>query len=436
MLNLDAAGQHIQRYYDGQADNEWQRLERHRTEYAVTMRAMAEYLPPPPARVLDCGGGPGRYAVELARQGYQVVLFDISAEELRLAEERASAAGVTLAGYEHGTAVDLSRFPDGSFDAVLLMGPLYHLFEEKDRRQALAEARRVLKPGGALLASFLGRYAILRYAAADEPEWVLENSELVEMLLERGIVPPRAEGRLNFATYSIPPGEVAPLCRSAGFELLTILGVEGLVSMAEEKVNALQGRDWQRWAELNYRVAADPCLHGVEHLLAVAVKPLWRTVLREIAGRLNEAGVQYHVAGGTAAALHGVPVPVKDIDIDTNLAGVYRFQEIFQDRVRQPVAWSEGGRYRSHFSRFDFGGLLVEVMAELEWNDGERWIAVSTSTDDVVEVEGVAVHTASLEEETLAYIRRGRLDRAAECLRYCDGARISQLLLQKRAKEQ
>jgi len=52
---------------------------RHRTEFAVTMRALADHLPPPPARVLDCGGGPGRYAIELARQGYEVTLFDLSA---------------------------------------------------------------------------------------------------------------------------------------------------------------------------------------------------------------------------------------------------------------------------------------------------------------------------------------------------------------------
>jgi ubiquinone/menaquinone biosynthesis C-methylase UbiE len=57
----------IQRLYDSDPQREWQRLERHRTEYAVTLRALTEHLPPPPARILDCGGGPGRYAIELAR---------------------------------------------------------------------------------------------------------------------------------------------------------------------------------------------------------------------------------------------------------------------------------------------------------------------------------------------------------------------------------
>src|SRR5512136_1540070 len=109
----------VQRLYDADPANEWARMDRHRTEFAVTLRALHEYLPRPPARVLDCGGGPGRYAIELARQGYQVVLFDLSAGNLALAQEEAAEAGVMLAAYEQGTALDLSRFEDGEFDAVL-----------------------------------------------------------------------------------------------------------------------------------------------------------------------------------------------------------------------------------------------------------------------------------------------------------------------------
>ena len=96
------------RYYDLQPEREWARLERHRTEFAVTMRALAAYLPRPPARVLDCGGGPGRYAIELARRGYQVTLFDLSSACLKLAETKAAEAGVALTSYEQGTAAQLS----------------------------------------------------------------------------------------------------------------------------------------------------------------------------------------------------------------------------------------------------------------------------------------------------------------------------------------
>ncbi|TAK65295.1 MAG: methyltransferase domain-containing protein [Dehalococcoidia bacterium] len=68
----------VERYYDGAAHNEWIRPDRDRVEFAVTLRAFDEYLPPAPARVLDIGGGPGRYAIELTQRGYEVALADIS----------------------------------------------------------------------------------------------------------------------------------------------------------------------------------------------------------------------------------------------------------------------------------------------------------------------------------------------------------------------
>jgi S-adenosylmethionine-dependent methyltransferase len=265
---------YVEASYDQQPEREWERMDRHRTEFAVTLRALAEHLPPPPARLLDCGGGPGRYAIELTRRGYDVALFDLSAECLRLAREKAAEAGVTLASFEKGTATDLTRFPDDTFDAVLLMGPLYHLLEKTDRRQALAEAARVLKPGGPLFAAFISRHAVLRYAAAHDPTWPLEHPDLLESVLTGGVLPPRGEKGLAFVAYFIHPTEVIPLCRQAGIETVTVLGVEGVVSMIEEQVNALSGKAWERWVDLNYQLASDPSIHGcVEHLLAIGAKP-------------------------------------------------------------------------------------------------------------------------------------------------------------------
>ncbi len=419
---------YIRRYYDKASEAEWERLDRHRTEYALTLRALTEHLPQPPARVLDCGGGPGRYAIELARRGYQVTLFDLSPANLELAQKKADEAGVTLAAYEEGSATDLSRFPDAAFDAVLLMGPLYHLLGEEERLQALAEAYRVLKPGGPLFAAFLSRYAGLRWAAAHEPTWIMEHPKHVASMLDTGYLPPR-EGK-GFVAHFIHPREVAPLCRRAGFEVVTVLGVEGLVSMLEEKVNALSGEAWDTWVDLNWRVAADPALHGgVEHLLVVARRPLWRAVLRRIVPRLEEAGVRYKVVGGASLALHSVPIPVRDVDLETDAAGAYRFQELFANHVVEPVALRGNEQYRSHLGRFDFGGVEVEVVGDPHRREeGRGWIPTWTRTEAMVDVDGVPVRVSWLEEEVLAYIRRGRLGRAAQCLSHCDRERLLALL--------
>jgi 2-polyprenyl-3-methyl-5-hydroxy-6-metoxy-1,4-benzoquinol methylase len=433
----DPGGTHVESSYDGDPQREWARMDRHRTEYAVTMHALNQYLPSKrsgdpelrgtsaPARVLDCGGGPGRFAIALSELGYEVTLFDLSAGNLRLAREKAAQTGVHVARYEHGTATDLSRFPDESFDAVLLMGPLYHLLDRENRLRALREAGRVLVPGGPLFAAFITPYASLRYAAARDLSWPRKEPDAFRSVLEHGLLPPRGEPGSAFVATFAHPQEVPPLLQEAGFELTALLGVEGLVSMIEDGINQLQGEDWQAWVDLNVRVAPDPSIHGgVEHLLAVAFKPRWRAVLHRIARSLAEARIAFKVVGGTAAVLHGVPIPVHDIDLELDTAGAYRFQELFADHAIRPVAFSASEVYRSHFGRFAFQGMPVEVMGDLHRREQEGWVPSATLTETTVALDGVPIPTSWLEEEVLAYIRRGRLERAAQCLPHCNHGRL------------
>ena len=80
----------------------------------------------------------------------------------------------------------------------------------------------------------------------------------------------------------------------------------------------------------------------------------------------------------------------------------------------------ESRSYRSHFGRFDFDGVQVEVMGRLERREGDGWVPTEVVNTESVDLEGMPVRVSWLEEETLAYIRRGRLDRAALCLPRCD----------------
>src|SRR5579872_5461571 len=117
-------------------------LERLRTQSILT-----RFLPPPPAAVLDVGGGTGVYAFTLAAMGYQVHLIDPVELHLEEARSHSHKSGVGLASISPGDACKLD-FASGVADSVLLLGPLYHLVEHTDRLAALREAHRVLKPGG------------------------------------------------------------------------------------------------------------------------------------------------------------------------------------------------------------------------------------------------------------------------------------------------
>ncbi len=255
----------VERFYDKQSQSEWERLVRHRMEFAVTMKALQEYLPHPPASVLDIGGGPGRYAIELTRLGYSVTLLDLSQANLDLAAEKALEAGVEISRMLHGNALSLTDFEEGSQDAVLLMGPLYHLVHLEERQKAVAEASRVLKPGGLLFAAFISRYGVFVDASAKYPEEGFQNKEEWEQLWKDGI------NRSGFTdAYFAMPDEIIPLMEKLGLETMNLLGLEAIVSGHEDKMNALQGEPWEYWVDLNYRFAKDPALHAVSnHLLYV-----------------------------------------------------------------------------------------------------------------------------------------------------------------------
>jgi S-adenosylmethionine-dependent methyltransferase len=260
---------HVESYYDQSAQAEWERLERCRTEFAVTMRVLQEYLPTAPAKVLDLGGGPGRYAIELAKQGYLVTLADVSTACLTFAKQKAYEAEVELVEYIHTDACDLSALAAEVYDIVLLMGPFYHLFTEEKRRAAIREALRVLRPEGLICATFIPRAVVFRWAALEAPEYVLEKGDAV---LATGL-PSESLEKGHFPGYFADPGEVQPLLESEGCKTLALVGCEGVVSHIDERVHQLSGAAWEKWVEINYQLGCDRHHLGAsDHLLYVGKK--------------------------------------------------------------------------------------------------------------------------------------------------------------------
>ena len=169
-----------------------------RLEFARTQELLRRALPPPPARVLDVGGGTGIHAAWLAEDGYTVVLVDLVAEHV---EQAGKLPGVSAAVGEAGALEQ----PDESFDAVLVLGPLYHLTEATDRGLALREARRVARPGGLVAAAATSRHAGLLDLGA---HGLLDDFSLpiVRQAMETGVHDPR----LGFTTAYFHTPAVSP----------------------------------------------------------------------------------------------------------------------------------------------------------------------------------------------------------------------------------
>lgn len=251
MSDLDA----VAKLYDDQPEREWQRLDERRVEHGVTQRAMGEFLPSAPASILDIGSGPGRYSIPLALAGYSVSLVDVSAACLALAETNASRAGASFAQVECRSATSLGPFSDASFDAVLLLGPLYHLQAAADREQAVQEALRVLRPGGVLFTAFLSRYSVVRYAAKTRPGQLTDDPDFVESILAEGVGrSDRADAAFLNTCYFADPVAVRPFMEACGVLTTQVLGCEGVVAEVEEGLNELGEEELRRWIDLNYRL--------------------------------------------------------------------------------------------------------------------------------------------------------------------------------------
>lgn len=128
-------------------------------EYTTTMYYIHKFLSEK-AFVLEIGAGTGRYSLALAKEGYKVCALELVEQNLEIL--RNNSLNENNIKIFQGDALDLSRFPDNSFETTLLLGPMYHLYEKEDQLLALREAVRVTKPGGVILTSFLSIHAIIQ----------------------------------------------------------------------------------------------------------------------------------------------------------------------------------------------------------------------------------------------------------------------------------
>ena len=168
-------------------------------------------------------------------------------------------------------ARDLSEVTEKRFDAVLLMGPLYHLVEEADRKVALKEGFDRLREGGIIFSAFISRFGIMGDLIKDMPGWI-ENQTEVRSLLERGKRPDDAP-RGGFRGYFAQISEIAPLHEALGFETITLAGVEPAISTDDESYNKLQAKQRQLWLDLFYEMSAEPSILGASrHLLYIGRK--------------------------------------------------------------------------------------------------------------------------------------------------------------------
>ena len=215
----------VQEFYDSAVQYEWERIA-DKPEFILTCRMLDRYIKPGDT-VLDIGGGPGRYSFYLAEKGCDVTLFDLSPENINHVNQHSKESGIHVKAI-CGDAREVDTLVQEQFDHVLLMGPLYHLLEERDRIKAVNAALQLLKPGGLLFAAFISMSGGLVFGLREVPEQFADPYE--ERFLTPLVSGKSFAGAAFTQAFFINQHEVLPFMKQFGLEKLHLFGQEGVLA--------------------------------------------------------------------------------------------------------------------------------------------------------------------------------------------------------------
>lgn len=239
----------VMAFYD--ASNEHSRLSKNKhsqIEYRVTMKYLQEIIPEN-SRILDCCAGTGAYSFELAKC-HKVIAGDLSEKHInqmwRLQEECPM-----LEEIHQLDVCDMSIFEDESFDVVLCMGALYHLFDCENRMKAIRECVRVCKKGGILVFAYLNKWASFYNG-------FINNLKSMDLLYSE--YDSRNHEDIFYRTTA---DEVNEMCRTLNLECVHNIGVDHLAFLSSERIDAMSDTEYERFLEYQMKATQEPNIAGV-----------------------------------------------------------------------------------------------------------------------------------------------------------------------------
>lgn len=246
------------RYYA--SNDEATRYQRQQLEFEISKRFLSEWLPKEgPKSVLEVGAGSGHYTRWLLEHGYKVVSIEPTPELVVLLEELRKAFPDQLEVIQ-GDDQSLAKL-DKKFDRILLMGPMYHLFQIEERVSLLTQAQAKLAQDGEIFSVFLSRIGFLSYLIKNQPELLAENPDTVAQVIQNGFdatVAPQGYFRGNFDTLQ----SAVELHQKAGLSVLKFVSLDPLIGPHDESFNNLTEHSKPFWLEVAYHVSTWPEVLG------------------------------------------------------------------------------------------------------------------------------------------------------------------------------
>ena len=237
---------YLEEYYSNY-DEEGRLLHRHgQVEYLTTMKYIHDILgEDKEKKILEVGAGTGRYSVTLAKEGYSVDAVELIEHNLKIL--RGKLDGIEKICAVQGNALDLSRYKDESFDLTLLLGPMYHLYSEQDKRKALQEAVRVTKRGGHICVAYCMNESVIVQECFRYGD--------IKMYLEKNLLTD------DFHCISRPEDlfamvrleEIYELTEDLPVERKKIIAADGATNYMRDVIDALDEETFELW--MKYHLA-------------------------------------------------------------------------------------------------------------------------------------------------------------------------------------
>ena len=249
---------YLEEYYNSY-DEERRLLSRHgNVEYLTTMRYIEESLEgvSDPC-ILEIGAGTGRYSVTLAKQGFRVTAVELIEHNLEIL--RSKLDGTEPIKAIQGNAMDLSIFPENTFDLTMLLGPMYHLYTKEEKLRALSEAVRVTKSGGHIIIAYcMNEPTVIQYVFG------LNN---LHEVMELNMLTP------DWHCIS-EPKDVFELVRTEDIDELDsevpvkrikLVATDGATNYKREFIDAMDDYTFSKWVDYHFAICERQDLIGASH---------------------------------------------------------------------------------------------------------------------------------------------------------------------------
>lgn len=251
--NNDSLNDVIQYYSSNDEDSRYQNQQ---LEFFVTNRLLNRYIPKS-SKVLELGAGSGRYTEEIASWGHEVTSVELAPSLAKVAEDRLGKTPQSNSVKVHcSDARQWLEDDETTYDAVLCMGPMYHLEQKSERIMMMKAMSKRLAKDGLLVTTHLTRVGLISYMLSRFPEWGESRSQ-VDEILDKGFISnhPRTG---DFRGYYCQSAEIKELHKNCGQKGITIFSQDPCIGAVDEIFNPLSQQSKLKWAEILADVAAEP----------------------------------------------------------------------------------------------------------------------------------------------------------------------------------